>query len=71
MTRREHVEWCKQQALQYLPDRPQEALGSMFSDLKKHPETANHPAIVLGMELLLSGHLSTAVECRQFITDFA
>jgi hypothetical protein len=43
----------------------------MFSDLKKHPETASHPAIQLGMEMLLSGHLGSPDDCRSFIEGFA
>ena len=44
MTRAEHLEWCKQRALAYLPDKPMQALVSMLSDLRKHPELEQHPA---------------------------
>jgi hypothetical protein len=71
MTRQEHIECCKRSALQHLPDDAGKALASMFSDLKKHPETAKHPAIQLGMELLLSGHLSNPEDCQSFIEGFA
>lgn len=71
MTRAEHLEWCKQRALEYVDmgDMPQ-AYASMASDLKKHPETANHSAIELGMMMLMGGHLSSSHEMRKFILGF-
>lgn len=48
-TRDEHLAWCKERALEYLPDSPSLALASLFSDLNKHPETANHPAAQVGL----------------------
>ena len=71
MTREEHLQWAKQRALAYvesgnIPD----ALASMFSDLRKHPETESHPAIQLGAVLMFSGRLSTPEEARKFIEDF-
>jgi len=71
MTRDEHMEWCKQRALEYI-DRGDvsSALGSMMSDLGKHEETKDHPAIQLGAMLLLGGHLSTAPDARRFIEGF-
>src|SRR6266571_4986291 len=58
-SRSEHLAWCKKRALEYcdLGDVNQ-AFASMSSDLGKHPETANHAAIKLGMMLLMAGHLS-------------
>jgi hypothetical protein len=53
MTRAEHLAWCKQRALEYLPGDPQQALASMMSDLRKHPDTASSadPALMmLGVE---------------------
>ncbi len=71
MTRDEHLAWCKQRALEYV-DRGDttNAYASMGSDLNKHPETANHPAIQLGMTLLMTGHLSRPHEMRKFINGF-
>lgn len=71
MTRTEHLQWCKQRALEYVNsgDLPQ-AFASMGSDLNKHPETKNHSAIQLGMMMMMSGHLDTAEEMRRFIEGF-
>ena len=71
MTRTEHLQWCKQRALEYVDanDFPQ-AFASMASDLGKHPETANHPAIRLGAMLMFSGNLRTVDEMRKFIEGF-
>ena len=70
-TRAEHVAWCKQRALAYVDaGEMNNALASMGSDLNKHPETANHPAIMLGVMLLAGGHLSTASEMRRHIEGY-
>ena len=71
VTRAEHLEWCKKRALEYcdIGDANQ-AFTSMGSDLGKHPETANHGAIQLGMMMLMAGQLSTAQEMRKFIEGF-
>lgn len=71
MTRQEHLAWCKQRALEYVEagDNAQ-AYASMASDLKKHPDTTNHPAIELGMMMLVGGHLNHAKEMRNFIEGF-
>lgn len=70
-SRQEHLAWCKARAMEYVDagDNAQ-ALASMTSDLGKHPETAGHPAIELGMTLLLAGHLSTRQQMRRFIDGF-
>lgn len=48
MTRAEHLAWCKQRALGYL-DRGDlvNALTSFRSDMGKHPDTADHSAMLL------------------------
>ena len=71
MTRAEHLEWCKQRALEYVDmGDANQAWTSMASDLRKHPETANHSAIELGMMMLMAGHLSSPVKMRKFILGF-
>lgn len=71
MTRQEHLDWCKQRALVYCDaGNTQEAYTSMASDLGKHPETANHPGIQLGIGLLMIGSLSSIGEMRKFIEGF-
>lgn len=71
MTRAEHMEWCKQRALEYV-ERGEfdQAVASMSSDLGKHPETENHAGIQLGFIELMSGQLKTVEDCRKFINGF-
>jgi len=71
LARDEHLQWCKDRALEYVTmgDLPQ-AYASMGSDMRKHPETANHSAIGLGMMLLMNGNLNTPKEMRDFINGF-
>lgn len=70
MTRSEHMAWCKQRALAYLPQDPNQAMTSMLSDLGKHEETANHMGIQLTLMLKLGGHLETAAAVRKHIEGF-
>jgi len=71
MTRQEHINWCKQRALEYVEAGDfSQAYSSMVSDLRKHPETENHAAIELGMMMLITGHLNTKNEMRKFIEGF-
>ena len=70
-TRAEHLAWCKQRAIEYCDmGDTQQAFASMGSDIGKHPETANHSAIQLGMMLLMAGKLDTPTEMRKFIEGF-
>ena len=71
MTRGQHLEWCKRRALKYVErgDTAQ-AFASMGSDLSKHPETANHIGIQLGMMMLMGGHLKIPEQMRTFINGF-
>ncbi len=69
-TRKEHMDWCKQRALEYLPGDPQQAIASMLSDLDKHDETSNPAMAQLTMMLMLSGHLSTPDQVRRHIEGF-
>jgi hypothetical protein len=70
-TRAEHLIWCKQRAYEYC-DRGDwiNALASMGSDLNKHPDTANHAGIQLGVMLLMGQQLSSARAMRKFIDGF-
>lgn len=70
-TREEHLKWCKQRALEYVDNNdPNNAYASMCSDLTKHHETEDHPAIMLGMTMKMSGLLETSNEMRKFIEGF-
>ena len=71
MTREEHLQWCKDRALEYVKQGDlQQAFASMCSDLNKHPETQNHIGIGLGLGLLMIGKLNTQEEMRKFIEGF-
>lgn len=71
MDRKEHLEWCKKRAIEYVDvgDLPN-AWASMCSDLGKHEETRDHPAIKLGMMLYMSGNLSSPKQMKDFILGF-
>lgn len=71
MMRDEHVAWAKQRALEYC-DRGEcaNALASMGSDLNKHEETANHPAVEIGAMMMVMGELSNSRDMRRFIEGF-
>lgn len=71
MTRQEHLDWCKTRALEYVDSGDlTNAYASMTSDLGKHPETAGHSKIQLGMMLMMKGNLKTQDEMRRFIEGF-
>ncbi len=71
ITRAEHLAWCKQRALEYVEAGDlQGAFASMGSDLRKHPDTADHDAQMLGMMLMMNGHLDTQAKMRDWITGF-
>jgi hypothetical protein len=71
MNRQEHLNWCKQRALEYIKTGDvNNAWASMCSDMDKHPETKGHSAINLGTMLIMSGGLSTATEMKKFIEGF-
>ena len=71
MTRTEHLDWCKKRALEYVDQgNVSSAWASMVSDLRKHPETADHIAIGLGMRMLMGGMLSSPAKMRDFIVGF-
>lgn len=67
----EHLQWCKDRALEYVElDDTSQAWASMVSDLRKHEDTRDHPAVELGVMLLVSGNLSSPREMRDFIKGF-
>lgn len=71
ISRAEHLAWCKQRALEYVDaGDTANAFASMGSDLGRHPETADHLGIQLGMSLLVSGHLNRPDQMRKFIEGF-
>lgn len=71
MTRQEHLEWCKQRALEYIDmGNSNDAWASMCSDLNKHEQTRGHSGIELGMRLMFAGHLTSLDQMRKFILGF-
>jgi len=71
MNREEHLQWCKDRANEYVDagDLTQ-AFSSFMSDMSKHPETAEHIALGLGMQLLMAGYLASARQMREWIDGF-
>jgi hypothetical protein len=71
MTRAEHLQWCKDRALEYVRQGDlTNALASMVSDLSKHKETAGHAGIEMGVMLAANGHLSSPHDMKQYIEGF-
>lgn len=71
MTRKEHLDWCKARALEYVnAGNNTDAFTSMLSDMANHEETADHMALEMGTMLLLSGNLKTPSQMRDWITGF-
>lgn len=70
-TRAEHLAWCKQRALEYadMGDMAN-AIASMGSDLRKHPETEDHAAMGLMMMMAMAGQFDRPGELRKFIEGF-
>jgi hypothetical protein len=71
-TRAEHLAWCKQRALAYVEQGDlQNALASMASDMRKHPET-DTPAVtmLLGMEGLRCVQAGDTQGMRRLIEGF-
>lgn len=56
MTRQEHLQWCKQRALEYLKTNDiNQCAASFMSDMRKHEETAKSMDIgdrLIMMELM-------------------
>ena len=70
-TRAEHLQWCKDRALAYA-DRGDmvNAVSSMCSDLRKHPETENHAGAQLLVMLAAGGLLDEPGRLRREIEGF-
>ena len=71
MERPEHLQWCKDRALEYVGTGDlDQALASMYSDLNKHEDTKGHPGIQLGFMQQMGGFLNTNDTVRKFIEGF-
>lgn len=70
-TEKEHLVWCKQRALEYVDKGDLTgAFASFVSDMKKHSDTANHPALALGGMLFFGGHLRSPQQMREHIEGY-
>jgi len=68
MTRSDHLQWCKQRAMEYVEQGDMDnALASMTSDLGKHPETRSSVQFCV-----MLGHMETESKERmkRFIEGF-
>jgi len=71
MNRQEHLQWCKDRALEYVDNNdPDQAVASMMSDIGKHPETDNQAVKSMSIGLLMIGKLSTTNQVRTWINGF-
>jgi hypothetical protein len=72
MTRQEHLDWCKQRAIEFVDIGDiNQAWSSMKSDIGKHEKTCNHPAIALGEMIMMIVGLKTQQDMRRFIDGFS
>lgn len=66
MTRAEHLQWCKDRAMEYVRAGDyQQAVASMLSDLSKHDETAASSQGVyaqIGIMELMRGPTRASIE---------
>ena len=71
MNREEHLKWCKDRAMEYVKHGDlQNAVTSMLSDMGKHEDTRDHPALQLMAMLMSTGHLENRKEVEDFILGF-
>ncbi len=71
MTREEHLQWCKDRALEYVEEGDlTQAFTSFQSDMRKHKETEDHSALQFMAIMVFGGQLATAHEMEKFINDF-
>lgn len=72
MTRKEHMQFCKARATEYV-DRGDlsGAVASMLSDLGKHPDTAPLVSGPLGMIGLMEAASGSTARVQRFIDGFA
>lgn len=70
-TRAEHLQWCKDRAIEYVQQGDvTNAAASFMSDMDKHDETRNHAALKLMATMLFTGQLNSPDEMRKFILGF-
>ena len=71
MTRAEHLQWCKDRAMEYVKTGDlEQAFASFNSDMRKNIETAGHRGLELGAQLFFGKFLNTAREMEKWILGF-
>jgi len=71
MDRAEHLRWAKDRALEYADQGDMaNAIASLGSDLRKHPDTGNHGGMELMMMMAMAGQFDRPGELRKFIEGF-
>ena len=72
-TRAEHLKFSKKRALDLLEKEgnPSNAWTSFLSDMNNDNETREHPALEMGMMLMIGGNLSTSSAMKDFIEGFS
>lgn len=71
MDRAAHLQWCKDRALEYADCGDMvNAVASMASDMRKHPETKIHAGLQLMVIMAAGGLLDRPGELRRFIEGF-
>jgi hypothetical protein len=69
--RQRHLAWCKERALEYLDrDDLSNAVASMLSDLRKHPDTAGSASGGLGMIGMVEAASGSAQAVERWINGF-
>jgi len=71
MTREEHIKWCKERAIAEMnySGNSNDAIISMMSDLRKHPETNSNTLQMLCMFQIMGNQLSRE-KIIEFINGF-
>lgn len=71
-TRREHLDWCIQRAIEEMDfsKKPSQGLVSMASDLRKHPETNSEALVSMTMMQIMMKPNITRQEVINFLKGF-
>jgi len=71
MNRAEHLQWCKDRALEHINNGDiNQGITSMMSNIRKHPETDSEAYASLCMMMLMGNQLSTKQAAVDFINGF-
>lgn len=71
MNREEHLQRCKERAMEYIKrDDYINAWVCFSSDMEKHEETKNHPALPIGIRMLAAGQICSVSAMERLIKGF-